>query len=152
MFQVGYNAFYHPQSSADKCILFSDRNLINRRNVSTEVKAKYSSCKQFFNISLEARIVAKTLQLLDIENVDDLPCEEHLPADNLKSADKQVKKMFLNKLATNVVEKFVLQEAKTNKILQDVRRKQESEDEQRNPITADGKYVSVSWLQQNLLL
>ncbi|CAB4036276.1 Hypothetical predicted protein [Paramuricea clavata] len=54
---VAFDYFYHPGATSDQCTLFSDRNLINR-NVVEEVKNKFSACKQFFNVEIEARIVA----------------------------------------------------------------------------------------------
>ncbi len=38
----------------DQCTLYLDRNLINRWNVVEEVKTKFSACKQFFNMEIEA--------------------------------------------------------------------------------------------------
>lgn len=45
-FQVAFDHFYNPGAAADQCTLFSDRNLINRRNVVEDVKKKFSACKQ----------------------------------------------------------------------------------------------------------
>ena len=77
--QIAFNAFYHTQSSADKCTLYSDRNLINRRNVVTDVKTRVSACKQFFNVSLDARVTAAALQELGMEDINAVPAEDKFP-------------------------------------------------------------------------
>jgi hypothetical protein len=46
--------------------LYADRNHINRRNVSTEVDKKFSACKQFFKMEIEARVIAAALDSMKI--------------------------------------------------------------------------------------
>lgn len=45
------------------CFTFfgSDKILINRRNVVTEVKKNYAACRQFLEVELDARILAAAL-------------------------------------------------------------------------------------------
>lgn len=52
------NHFYNAKSSSDKCTLFSDKVLIDRRNLKHDVKDNYNNVKKFIQTELEARIVA----------------------------------------------------------------------------------------------
>ena len=46
------NNFFDGSSSMDKCTLFSDKILIDRRNVGKEVKDRYSAVKKFLNLEV----------------------------------------------------------------------------------------------------
>ena len=60
-FQYGFDHFYDANAPGDKCTLHSDRVLINRRNVRTDVSKKVDACKQFFELEVKSRIIAATL-------------------------------------------------------------------------------------------
>jgi hypothetical protein len=66
-------------------MLYSDRNLINRRTVRADVSKDVSACKKFFLLELEARIVAATMVLLEMEDIDDTPSLSKLNV-NIESA------------------------------------------------------------------
>ena len=59
--------FYHSKSSTDKCTLYSDKVLINRKNLKNDVSKNYNHCKKFVQLELEARIVAAACQELEVE-------------------------------------------------------------------------------------
>ena len=42
--KVAFKNFYNTKSAGDKCTLYSDRNLINRRNVRENVDAAVNPC------------------------------------------------------------------------------------------------------------
>ena len=46
--QVIWNRLYNTKSSMDHCTLYQLRDLINRRNVVTEVKKDVNACEDFF--------------------------------------------------------------------------------------------------------
>ena len=46
---------------SDSCTLGSDKVLINRRNVTSQVKKRYAACKKFREVELESRVVAAML-------------------------------------------------------------------------------------------
>jgi len=46
------NNFFDWNSSTDKCTLFSDKILIDRRNVGKEVKDRYSAVRKFFDLEV----------------------------------------------------------------------------------------------------
>jgi hypothetical protein len=90
----------------DRCTLGSDKVLINRRNVVTEVKKRYAASRKFLEVELETRVLAATLTSLRINSLDDTPDETVLPCD-LQNASKPDKKRYLSNLAGTVVDNFV---------------------------------------------
>lgn len=98
--------------------LYSDRQLINRRNVTTDVsKLKVDGCKKLFMLALEARIIAAFLQILEISNFDGHPSENNLSAD-MKSKSQYEKRMFLSALSNEIVSKFILRSENFNLLRQ----------------------------------
>lgn len=91
----------------DRCTMGSDKVLINRRNVTTEVKKRYAACRKFLEVELESRVLAATLTVLNVQNLDDQPDEDILPS-FLKNRSKTDKKQFLHKLSGTVVDKFII--------------------------------------------
>ena len=81
--------------------------LIDRKNVVSEVKKRYSACRSFLEIELESRIIAAALEILKITKIDEIPAEEDLPF-NLENEKKERKKLFIQKLASKIVDKFIL--------------------------------------------
>lgn len=118
-FQVAFDHLYNPGAAADQCTLFSDRNLINRRNVVEDVKKKFSACKQFFNLEIEARVVAAALNILGIHSMEEAPNEELLP-ELVKEGPIATQKIFLKDLSMRIVDKFILHEDKVNAIISDL--------------------------------
>ncbi len=57
-FQIAFSNLYKAASASDKCTLYSDRNLINRRNVKSDVSSAVNACCAFFQLEVEARVVA----------------------------------------------------------------------------------------------
>ena len=53
--------------------------MINRRNVVTEVKWRVNACKSFLELELNASIVAATMNLLEISDIDGSPKDDVLP-------------------------------------------------------------------------
>ena len=45
--------------------MYSDKNLINRRNVKSDVASAVNACRKFFEIEIEARVVAAGLCVLE---------------------------------------------------------------------------------------
>ena len=67
--------------------MYSDRNLINRRNVKSDVSAAANACRRFFTIEVESRIVAATMSVLGIEKLDDE--EFPLPINEMSTKDEK---------------------------------------------------------------
>ena len=49
--------------------MFSDTNLINRRNVKGDVTAAANACRGFFQLEVESRVIAAALQLLGMSSI-----------------------------------------------------------------------------------
>eukprot|EP00112_Aurelia_sp_Birch-Aquarium-sp1_P017402 Seg4027.1 transcript_id=Seg4027.1/GoldUCD/mRNA.D3Y31 product="hypothetical protein" protein_id=Seg4027.1/GoldUCD/D3Y31 len=122
--QIGFDAFYHPQSSDDKCTLYSDRNLINRRNVVTDVKSRVSACKQFFNISLEAGIVAAALLELGLEDTTAIPSEEKFPYAYMMSTTLEERKKIFDDFVHTLLKKYILKSALIERLIAEAARQQ----------------------------
>ena len=96
--------------------MYNDRNLINRHNVKSDVSAAANACRRFFTIEVESRIIAATMSVLGIEKLDD----EEFPLPINEMSTKDEKKTFLQKTAALVVDKFVVDEQRNEKILNSV--------------------------------
>jgi len=96
--------YFKQQSAADKCTLACDKNLINRRNVVTDVKKRVSAVKQFLKIELEARIGAAAMKVLDMDDINDTPS-------TLKSVgNTRTKKLeYINDISSKIVDEFIKQ-------------------------------------------
>ena len=70
-FKVAFHNFYNTKSAADKCTLYSDRNLINRRNVSSDVDAAVDPCRKLFDLEVKARLIAAALHELGMSDILD---------------------------------------------------------------------------------
>ena len=69
-------------SASEKCTMYSDKNLINRRNVKSDVTSAVNACRKFFEIEIEARVVAAGLCVLELDDMDGDP--KHNTCDALK--------------------------------------------------------------------
>ena len=118
--------------------MFADKILINRRNVCADVKKKYNACKQFFFLEVEARILAATMQALKIKSLDETPTPDILPADLCRESSLYEKKTYLDSLALEIVNEFVVNESVQKSIIM----KQKYNDWLRtcNPTTEDGRF------------
>ena len=72
-----------------------------------EVKTKFSACKQFFYLEIDAQIIAAALNLLGLQSVDGSPKEDIIPT-AIKEAPLAAQKLFLKELCFKVVNKFIL--------------------------------------------
>ena len=86
--------------------MFADRNLINRRNVCTDVSKKVDACKQFMILEVKARVVGCILDTLQISEMNVDPKEETLPQSIKDGTDKE-KLRFLRELMERMLKKFV---------------------------------------------
>jgi len=102
-FQLAFDHLYSQASSRDKCTLYSDQNLINRRNVKARVDSAVKPAHSFFDLCLKARVVAAALEIMKLNSMDDT-CGDVPQAD----ASKASKKKYLEDLAGQVVAEYVL--------------------------------------------
>ena len=116
--------------------MYSDRNLINRRNVKSDVSAAANACRRFFTIEVGSRIIAATMSVLGIEKLDD----EEFPLPINEMSTKDEKKTFLQKTAALIVDKFVVDEQRNEKILNSVQVIQEYTEAKKRSATAQERY------------
>ena len=117
--------------------MYSDRNLINRRNVKSDVSAAANACRRFFTIEVESRIIAATMSVLGIEKLDD----EEFPLPINEMSTKDEKKTFLQKTAALVADKFVVDEQRNEKILNSMQVIQEYTEAKKRSATAQGRCI-----------
>ena len=106
---VAFSHFYSSASTGDKCTLYSDRNLINRRNVKGDVDSAVNAARRFFLTEVEARIVAAAMTELGMDKFDSTP--ENDPTAKLWSRKEQ--KEYLDRLSSNIVDKYIVGKATT---------------------------------------
>ena len=116
--------------------MFSDRNLINRRNVKSDVTAASNACRRFFAIEVESRIIGGALSVLEMTSLD----EEKVIFPNTEMASKEEKKRFLRKTATHVVDKFVIDQKRNDKILEAVQVIQQYTEARQQAANLKGRY------------
>ena len=95
--------------------MYADRTLINRRNVKNDVSSAANPCRQFFILEVHARIIAATLKVLGIEDIEAEPEQLKFSGEIASKADKR---NYLELIAAKVVDEFVIDESKNDRILQ----------------------------------
>ena len=68
--------------------MYSDRNLINRRNVKARVDSAVKPAHSFFDLCLKARVIAAALEILHLNSIDDT-CDAVPKADAPNTSKKQ---------------------------------------------------------------
>ena len=95
--------------------MFSDRTLINRRNVKGNVSAAANACRRFFQLEVEARVVAASMKVLGMKSLGDKhPVNHPLPEAGQSVAER---KHYLQNVALHVVDTFIV-DKKMNEHLQ----------------------------------
>lgn len=114
--------------------MYSDRNLVNRRNVKGDISGAANACRRFFQIEIETRVVAAAMKVLDITKFDDNPSGDDFPS---KSHSDSVKRAYLSKIASFVVDTFIVDKERNKSIEESVRKIEEQQKEKPNP---DGRF------------
>jgi hypothetical protein len=91
-----------------------------------EVKTNFSACKQFFNLEIDARIIAAALNLLGLRSLEGIPDESALPA-AMKEASLQTRKAILQDLCFQVVDKLDLREDEMNQLISKLEKEKEAD-------------------------
>ena len=103
--------------------MYSDKNLVNRRNLKKDVTTAANACRRFFILEVEARIVAATLHVLGMKKIDDL--EPTTSTCKLSSnATVEDKKIYLNKVSALVVDQFVVDQKRNLDVEKSVKKMQ----------------------------
>lgn len=73
--------YFSGKSEADRCTLYSDRTLINRRNVKANPKEAYRADWDFFLLVVKSRVVVAAMKILGFANKSGEPINLPLPDD-----------------------------------------------------------------------
>lgn len=136
-----FQRLYSTSSAEDKCTLFADRNLINRRNVSSDTHHNYSPNKQMLKLAVKARIITAGMKILGLTELSGRPTTSCYPAD-LSNQDKRAKKTYLRKLASSIVDEYVVDNKAITDILNSVLEQTEQTRAAANQrMTTDGRFL-----------
>ncbi|XP_078363701.1 uncharacterized protein LOC144647887 [Oculina patagonica] len=138
--KVAFKNFYDTKSSGDKCTLYSDRNLINRRNVRADVDAAVNPCRKFFDLEVKARLIAAAVHELGMDGISDSPKGEYFRPD-LPEASNMERKEYVRKIATRIVDGYVIQRENVEKIFNSLLAAEAVEEEEARCQTDDGRYI-----------
>ena len=97
-----YEVLYNVKSSSDLATLYHLRQLINRRNVSTDVKHHYHECADFFRSAVEAHVIAAGSTFFDV--CDDKP-RKHVPPS--QDISRQARKKYIAATMEKFVDEFI---------------------------------------------
>ncbi len=96
--------------------MFSEKVIVNRRNVNTDVSRKVEGCKQFFILEVNARFIACYCEILGISNPDDEPKNNEMlgmaPAMTIRE-----RKDVLDSLSAKVVDRFIIRKERNAEIV-----------------------------------
>ena len=108
-YQLIYSRFFDGKSTVDSCTMFSDRNLINRRNVTGDVQSSYRPDRDFLWIVFQSRVITAAKHVLGIENKSGCPTKFKLPS-SMNLLTKSEKLDLLHELAEKVIDTFVFEQ------------------------------------------
>ena len=135
-----YERLYSTVSAEDKCTLFADRNFINRRNVSADTKHSYAQNKQMFMLAMEARVTAAAMTIMGMEDINGKPSQPEYMFDVTDTVDNHLKKKYLRRLASSIVDQFILDRLSTDKILSELHKSIEENRLIQSLRQPDGRY------------
>ncbi|KAL9977082.1 hypothetical protein ACROYT_G014447 [Oculina patagonica] len=86
-------------SAADKCTLYSDRNLTNQRNVKDDVTAAANACRSFLQLEVEIQVIAAAIEPLSMKSLDEENSTKNMPL-NHDGATTDARKAYLRGIAS----------------------------------------------------
>ena len=135
-----YERFYSVRSDGDICTMYSDRTLINRRNVVNDPKNAYAANRDFLILEVKARVIAAAMEVLGFESNSGTPTKFPIP-EGLKDQTTSEKRKYLHKVASKIVEKIVFSEEDTNNLINGILNIQDKENAIRNQqLTTEGRF------------
>lgn len=106
-----------------------------------DVRAAANPCRRFFQLEVETRIIAAALKILGLNSLDpkEKPTKNVFPNQE-DASTKQEKKHYLRKIATLVVDEFVIDQERNRKIMQSVQLLEREQQVKEQEIEAEGRY------------
>ncbi|XP_022791377.1 uncharacterized protein LOC111330730 [Stylophora pistillata] len=135
---LNYNRFYSGKSDDDHCTLFSDRSLINRRNVNGEPKLAYRADRDFLEVEVKTRVIAAAMSTLDFKDKTDT-AKSSLPS-NLQLMMKSERHKALVDISAKVVDEFIFDQGKASVMVDAVLLEQEKENLLQQGLNEDGRF------------
>ena len=105
--QLIFKRFFSGKSEGDCCTLYSDRTLINRRNVKAVPHTAYRADRDFLTLVIKSRVIAAAMLELGFTGKSSQPEKLPLP-ENLQNQRKICHLQYLHKAASLIVDKFIL--------------------------------------------
>lgn len=120
--------------------MYSDRSLINRRNVTNDPHSNYRPDRDFFLLIVQSRIIAGAMKVLGLDSKESQPVLFKIP-DDIASKTNAQKLVILHTAAGMVVDKYVFAESNLDQLINNVITEQEIQDVQDNQqLTPDGRF------------
>lgn len=94
-----WKRLYSTSSGMERGTLYQLRNLINRRNVTKEVKSNVNANEDFLEVTVKGYIIVAALSSLGMTDIDGPP-PASLVSPNLWMEDDSVRKSTLTSIAT----------------------------------------------------
>ena len=83
--------------------LYQLRNLINRRNVTTEVKSNVNANEDFLEVVVTGCVIVTAMKFLGMSSLNDIPHASHVPSDSWMQEDS-VRKSILTDLSSSIID------------------------------------------------
>ena len=104
--------------------MHSDRNLINRKNVKEDISAAANPCRWFFQLEVESRVVAAASKVLEMNSLDKNEKPTKNGFLNGENGTREEKKNYLRKIATAVVDNYIVDQERNRNIIRCVQVKE----------------------------
>ena len=77
----------------------------------------YAPNKQMFLLAVKARIVTCAMKILGLDKIDSSPTKYLYPKDKSR-LDKGIKRVYIEKLASQIVDEFIVDEKSYNRVVE----------------------------------
>ena len=98
---------YSGKSAKDKGTMKQLENVIHRSNVPSTVKNNFSAAQDFFDLVLEAHVVAAAMKFFGMSSMENLPTNHVFPPNHDASSTSN-RKQYLNDTVGTFVDEFIL--------------------------------------------
>ena len=88
--------------------------------MSADTKHSYAQNKQMFMLAMEARVTAAAMTIMGMEDINGKPSQPEYMFDVTDTVDNHLKKKYLRRLASSIVDQFILDRLSTDKILSEL--------------------------------
>lgn len=119
--------------------MFSDRTLINRRNVKSDPKTAYRADRDFFLVLLKSRVIAASMKILQLNSRADTSPNPLLP-DDVESLSKSDKLKLLLDISAKVVDQFIFDHDFAKQVVDSIVLQQEKENALNQQQTSNGRF------------